>query len=113
MKTETKAKTYREAHLIKCDDSVEIIRLDKAETLEQLQGWVGGLIQRVRVRYAGKVRDMWVNEEGFLLRLPYNHSATGMLTTESIEVRIRMAEKGYGGYIAGVGVIIVIQKEEK
>lgn len=33
---------------------------------------VGGYIERIKVRYEGKVRDCYLNEEGLLLGLPFN-----------------------------------------
>lgn len=42
-------------------------------TLSQLQGWVGGWIELVRVPFAA---DAWVNEEGKLQGLPINPLAT-------------------------------------
>lgn len=45
-------------------------------TLAEMQALVDGYIERVRVRYRDKLRDMWVNEEGLLDGLPYNHQAS-------------------------------------
>lgn len=46
------------------------------ETLEHLQGVVGGLIEMSQARYDGKNYTMWVNEEGLMKELPLNAKAT-------------------------------------
>lgn len=45
-------------------------------TLEEMQEYVGGWIEIVRVKFEGKDCDMVVNEEGKLLGLPVNHFAS-------------------------------------
>lgn len=45
-------------------------------TLEQMQQWVGGYIERTTCQWQGKLCDMVVNEEGHLKRLPLNAVAT-------------------------------------
>lgn len=45
----------------------------KAFTLEELQGFVGGYIELVRME--GQI-DMFLNEEGLLQELPYNPIAS-------------------------------------
>jgi Domain of unknown function (DUF3846) len=47
--------------------------------LEQVQAWVGGYVELVRLSYAGRVREAYVNEEGKLDALPLNQAATDML----------------------------------
>lgn len=44
----------------------------KKADYEKLSGLVGGYIERIKVRYEGKVRDCYLNEEGLLNRLPWN-----------------------------------------
>jgi hypothetical protein len=39
---------------------------------ETLSAAVGGYIERIRVKYNGRARDCYVNEEGILKRLPAN-----------------------------------------
>ena len=68
----------RIAVILKTDGSMETVPLYKKETLEQLQGWVGGYIECVRVRFAGRIRDVWINEEGLLKNLPVNQEATNL-----------------------------------
>lgn len=46
------------------------------ETLKRL---VGGYIERIRVRYDGKVRDAYVNEDGLSERLEVNYHAMHIL----------------------------------
>jgi hypothetical protein len=48
----------------------------KGPSLEVLQKGVGGYIERVKVRYNGKVRDAYCNEDGLSQGLEYNHDAT-------------------------------------
>jgi hypothetical protein len=60
----------------KADGSIEQVDLDHELSLEEMQRLVGGYIERVQVKYHGKHRDMWVNEEGRLLRLPVNRQAS-------------------------------------
>lgn len=50
-----------------------------APGLDALQAAVGGYIERVRVRFQGRVRDGYVNEEGVLNGLPSNPFATRLL----------------------------------
>lgn len=58
------------------------------ETLKRL---VGGYIEMVQVRYEGRLRDAYVNEDGFGERLPYNPHGTALL----------------GGRFEGTGTTIV------
>jgi hypothetical protein len=44
--------------------------------LDTLQGLVGGFIERVSIRWNGRVRDAYVDEDGLSKWLPYNHHAT-------------------------------------
>lgn len=44
-----------------------------------LKGLVGGYIERVRVRYEGKVRDAYVNENGISEGLPLNPHGAAIL----------------------------------
>lgn len=54
--------------------------------LATLQEAVGGYIERVRVRFEGRVRDAFVNEEGALNGLPNNRDATAMLANPTLTV---------------------------
>jgi hypothetical protein len=53
------------------NDTIDIIEIDGS--LSSMQSLVGGLIQPIDL-----LEDvtMWVNEEGLLIDLPYNHLAT-------------------------------------
>ena len=64
------------AKLIKVDGSdQEVHPADgKAFTLEELQGFVGGYIERLQVGF----REMYLNEEGKLHKLPLNRRATDL-----------------------------------
>lgn len=50
----------------------------KPFTLQQLQAQVDGMIERVGFfkKYLGKRCDAYVNEEGHIHNLPFNHEAT-------------------------------------
>jgi hypothetical protein len=54
------------------------VETSKGPSLDVLQAAVGGYIERVSVRYEGKVRDAYINEEGKLKGLNYNRDATRM-----------------------------------
>ncbi len=59
-----------------------IINVDGSEedlpkpTLETMQKAVGGYIELVRVHSVNGVRNMYVNEDGTMLQLRYNHKAS-------------------------------------
>lgn len=65
-------------------------------TLGDLQRGVDGYIEHIRVRYGGKIRDGYVNEEGLLKHLPRNPKAVTMAR-----------EFGYGERICGNLVIVI------
>lgn len=78
------------AILIKTDSVVSVVRPanGKKFTLEELQGYVGGSIElththpaeiRDRVGHHVEIKrgsDMWINEDGISLGLPFNEIAT-------------------------------------
>lgn len=53
----------------------KVIEFDKEQTLETLQGVVGGWIEHVHLNDG---RSMWVNEEGTMEGLPVNAKASEM-----------------------------------
>lgn len=57
-----------------------------APGLDALQAAVGGYIERVRVRFQGRVRDAYINEEGALNGLPNNKHATALLANPVLTV---------------------------
>ena len=63
------------ATLMRVNGSTEEVHPKKGKvfTLEELQGFVGGYIERVPL---GNDRYMWLNEEGKLHDLPLNERAT-------------------------------------
>ena len=63
-------------HIISPENHRTIIVIEKEPSLEQLQKAVGGYIEVVKVRFEGKIRDAYVNEEGLLKQLPYNPYAS-------------------------------------
>jgi hypothetical protein len=65
------------------EDSIDAYEIDG--TLEAMQRLVGGLIQPIDL---AEDVTMWVNEEGLLLDLPYNHLATTFCAIYSIDTYI-------------------------
>src|ERR1044071_7231476 len=68
--------------IIKPDGSEERQRVESSKgwELETMQKAVGGLIERVKVRWEGRVRDAFVNEEGAITEgFDYNNKATHIL----------------------------------
>lgn len=66
---------------IPADVSKEITRepfTGSAPAYESLRAAVGGLIQPVKLKYEGRSRSGYVNEEGLLQGLPFNRRATVM-----------------------------------
>jgi hypothetical protein len=55
------------------------IERSKGPSLEVLQAAVGGYIERVRVRWSGRVCDAYVNEDGISKGFTLNTSATLIL----------------------------------
>lgn len=84
-------------YLIHPDGRREDIHMDGEPTLGQLQEWVGGYIQHLPAVYEGERADFIMNEEGKLLELAPNPTATEIL-------------HAIGGhpldYIAGTAVIL-------
>jgi len=64
------------------------IERSKGPSLEVLQAAVGGYIERVRVRWSGRVCDAYVNEDGISEGLTLNTSAT-LILDGSFLVRAR------------------------
>lgn len=65
------------AQLLKTNGDTENItgkNEDGSLTLDQMQGAVGGLIERAITLKNGKT--VWVNEEGLMLDLPFNEKAS-------------------------------------
>lgn len=46
---------------------------------ETLRDLVGGYIERVRVKYQGRTRDAWVDEDGRMKSLSWNAKGTQLL----------------------------------
>jgi len=63
----------KQALLIKANGETSVINFTDQTAYEVISGSVGGYIQSISVE--GNI-DLWVNEEGKLNRLPYNHKAT-------------------------------------
>lgn len=59
-------------------NTIAIVIIEKGgPSLEQLQTAVGGYIELVKVRYQGRIREAYVNEEGLLKGMPINQKASG------------------------------------
>ena len=82
---------------IKPDGTEERIEAKKPD-YEVLNRLVGGYIERVRVRYEGRIRDCYVNEDGFRLTLEPN---------EHIRSKLAGVFEHYQGVILGNGVVWV------
>lgn len=67
----------------------------KRPDLKPLQKAVGGYIERIKVRFEGKVREAYANEDGFSLGLGINREA-GRIS----------AEFGYQGIVGPIAIII-------
>ena len=70
----------------------------KRFSLEELQGFVGGLVELIDVGEG----IMWINEEGKLINLPYNEGATGLAAPYLF----------WGDYVAG-DVLVLSAKEDR
>jgi hypothetical protein len=71
----------------------------KGFKLEELQGFVGGLIERTPPKKGAGRGDLWVNEEGLLLGLPYNLNATALAYP--------------GAYLVGDAILVTGNKRPK
>ncbi len=67
--------TEKKVILLKADGTRQDLTPEKKPTLEEMQAWVGGYIEVVRVSFEGKKVPMVVNEEGLIHRLPINYQA--------------------------------------
>ena len=65
------------------NDTVEALEIDGS--LASMQKLVGGLIQPIDL---AEDTTMWVNEEGLMLDLPYNHLATSFCAIYGIDTYI-------------------------
>jgi len=92
--------------LVKIDcfgkQSITKIEHSGPPTWDELNKEIGGYIERVRVKYEGKMRDAYVDEEGLLKDLPYNPIAS-KLVSNSYSTK----PSGYVAYIVGPLVIWV------
>ena len=71
------------AMLLKTDNTIELIKpKDKYFSLEELQGYVEGLIEYYPHRIDGN--NVICNEEGLLLDLPYNNLAKLILDVDLV-----------------------------
>lgn len=48
--------------------SMEVKKLD----IQEVNKLVGGYVERIKVRWEGRIRDCYLNEEGLLRQLPFN-----------------------------------------
>ena len=89
------------AAVIHPDGSVEYHTQDGKFSLERLQGFVKGYIERVDVRVAGKNYEMFVNEEGLLDGLQFNPKATALVAQYWVKKGIKHAP-----HIVGTAVVL-------
>lgn len=57
----------------------EIPVTSKTPGFEQLHAALGGYLERIRVRWEGKIRDAYVDEDGIMKGLPINYKIHGFL----------------------------------
>ena len=64
--------------VIYLDTNEEVNKKENAKkpTLEEMQKYVDGWIQPLKVKFDGRICTMIVNEEGLIRQLPYNHTAS-------------------------------------
>ena len=62
--------------VLKVDGTKEALRVPGELKVEQLQKLVGGWVEPVRIKYEGRMRTAFVNENGKLLGLKPNFRAT-------------------------------------
>lgn len=89
-------------HIFHPDGRVEVIDSAEKPTLEQLQGWVGGYIEHVECLHDKRVRSMYINEEGKLNGLPYNHKATQLFW----DAHPQLVKAGWSDPIVGPAVVL-------
>lgn len=59
--------------LIKIDVDGTVTRHEaKKAEYEQITSLLGGYMERIKVRWEGKVRDCYLDEEGLIKQLPFN-----------------------------------------
>ena len=61
--------------VIKTDGIIEEIKMEKQPTLEQMQEWVGGYVEKTRV-WPMFGEEMYVDEDGLSKNLPKNFEAS-------------------------------------
>lgn len=66
------------------ETKTEQFALSVVPTLEKMQEFVDGYIERVNVLFNGDACDMIVNEEGLIKNLPVNWKATALYGAHSI-----------------------------
>lgn len=68
----------KKAIVINPDGTTESVDLDTGDELSLLQSAVGGYVQAV---YPNQATTLWCNEDGKMLGLPVNHTATQLWRT--------------------------------
>ena len=63
--------------ILKAGGTQEPIELERQPTLKELQEWVGGYVEKVRV-WPSFGKEMYANEDGRMKRLPMNAEASVM-----------------------------------
>jgi len=62
--------------LLNVNGTREVLSPEQKPTLQQMQGWVGGYIETIRVQYGNRRATLVVNEEGLAKNLPVNSQAS-------------------------------------
>lgn len=78
----------------------EALPADSSKQLPQLQKAVGGYIEGIKVRYEGRVRRAYANEEGLLEGLPINRVAS-----------LISSEFGHQGIVGPIAIVLPYQPE--
>ena len=79
-------------------DGTESVTESKKPDYETIHSLLGGYMERIRVRYEGRIRDAYVDEEGLIKGLDRN---------PKIEKMMDGMFKGYAAPIAGKAIIWV------
>lgn len=67
-------------------------------TFEDIKGFLGGYYERVQMRYEGRIRYAYVDEEGLIKGLPFNEEVTRNLDGHF---------KNYAGMIVGPAIVVM------
>lgn len=72
--------------ILPSEDSQVHIDCQGSPPIEALQKAVGGYVERIRVRFKGKLRDCYVDEDGWGKRLEHNPRVTALCSSEFVRM---------------------------